>query len=62
MECALVSESLAFGCSGIQTAMEGAARLSHVDWFTDDSQPTASQKHLLSSQRQTKRSKSIWDG
>ena len=24
MECAIVSESLAFGCSGIQTAMEGA--------------------------------------
>lgn len=28
LECAIISESLAFGCSGIQTAMEGEYSLS----------------------------------
>lgn len=35
LECAIISESLAFGCSGIQTAMEGEYSLSSSGRQTD---------------------------
>lgn len=35
LECAIISESLAFGCSGIQTAMEGEYPLSNGDRQTN---------------------------
>lgn len=46
LDCAIISESLAFGCSGVQTAMEGSSnRVRNIFTTERNPQPTVSPRH-----------------